>query len=121
MMALKAQRTANKRYQSTYRGRLNHAARQKRYRERNSERQKHKVTYPGSKLISLCDLLSKKRKGVVIKFKPDKKENIKAIFCHCCGKSCSGFLRHDYLSDVNQNKEHRVAYKEKINHFLRNK
>jgi hypothetical protein len=33
VMYLKARRRANKRYQNTYQGRINHAARQKRYTE----------------------------------------------------------------------------------------
>jgi hypothetical protein len=57
-MYLKARRRANKRYQSTYRGRINHAARQKSYRER----QKQKVTHQGSKGRSVRDLLINKRK-----------------------------------------------------------
>ena len=119
IMYLKTRQRANKRYQSSYQGRINHAARQKRYRER--ERLKHKVTYQGSKMISLCDLLIKKRKDVIINFKPVKKRTIKDVFCHCCGKSCSGFIRDDYLYDLNQNRKRRVACKEKINHFLRTK
>lgn len=112
-MYLKDRQRANKRYQNTYQGRLNHAARQKRYRERL----KHKVTYSGSKVISLCDLLNQKKKHVIIKFKSNKKQNIKEVFCHCCGKRGLPFLRDDYLSDINQNRKYSEVYKEKSNIF----
>lgn len=116
-IALKVRQRANKRYQITYQGRLNHAARQKRYRER--ERLKKKVTYTGSNSISFRDLLNKKRKDVNINFKPDKKQKSKDIFCHCCGKSCSELSHGDYSSNLNLNRKRKVAGNERINVFLR--
>ena len=118
-MYLEARRRANKRYQDSYQGRLNHAARQKRYRER--ERLKQKVTYTGSNCISLRDLLNKKRKDLNINFKLDKKRKSKDVFCHCCGKACSGGCRDYYLSGLNKNRKRRVAFIEEIDDFLRNK
>lgn len=116
-MYLKTRQKANKRYQRTYQGRLNHAARQKRYRERL----KYKVTYQASNIIPLCDLLNKERKYVIINFKLNKKRKFKEVFCHCCSKSCLPFLRDGYLSDLNQYREYSEVYKEKVNHFLRTK
>jgi hypothetical protein len=51
VMYLKARRRANKRYQNTYQGHINHAARQKRY----TERLKQKLTHQGSKALSVGD------------------------------------------------------------------
>ena len=66
VMYLKARRRANKRYQSTYRGRINHAVRQKRYRER----QKQKVTHQCSKGQSVRDLVMNKRKCAMLTVEP---------------------------------------------------
>ncbi len=95
IMSLKARQRAGKRYQSTYQGRINHAARQKRYRERL----KQKVTHKGSKVISLCDLLIEKRKSFTTKIKIETKANSYNVFCHCCDKICSPFFRHDSLGN----------------------
>ncbi len=109
------QKKANQRYQRTYQGKINHAARQKRYRERL----KQKVTYQGSKRTSLRDLLNKKRKGVIINFESDKKRKPQDIFCHCCDENCSTPLRDDYLTDLNRNNKRRGRYKDIFNKFLR--
>ena len=93
IMRLRARQRANKRYQNTYQGRLNHAARQKRYRKRL----KQKMTYQGSHAISLRDLISDKRKCAIVNYKPVKKQNPNDIYCHCCHKICPPFLRSDSL------------------------
>jgi hypothetical protein len=100
-MYLKARRSANKRYQKTYQGRINHAARQKRFRERL----KQKVTHQGSEAQSVRDLfwlnstgLFNKRKCAVLTFEVDRKRHTKDVYCHCCNKICSPFLRADWLS-----------------------
>jgi len=92
-MFLKAKQRANKRYQSSYKGRINHAARQKRYRERI----KHKVTYQCCKVQSARDLLVNKRKCVKMTFTASIKRHSKNVFCHCCGDICSPFLRSDWV------------------------
>ena len=117
IITVENRRKANQRYQRTYQGRVNHAARQKRYRARL----KQKVTYQGSKRISLCDLLNKKRKGIIINFKSDNKRKSQDIFCHCCDENCSTLLRDDYLTDLNQNRKRRGTYMEIFNNFLRSK
>jgi hypothetical protein len=105
VMYLKARRRANKRYQSTYQGRINHAARQKRYRERL----KQKVTHQGSKAQSVSDLLFNKRKCAVLTFEVDRKRHTKDVYCHCCNKRCSPFLRADWLRASDYKKRSKVA------------
>ena len=63
------------------------------------ERMVQKVTYQGSKIISLCDLLNNKKKCAFINFKPDKKRKTKDTLSHCCHKICAPFLRHNFLRD----------------------
>jgi hypothetical protein len=53
-----ARKRAAVRYQDSQQGRLNHAARQSQYRER----QKKKVTHKGSKVVRISDLLIDGRK-----------------------------------------------------------
>jgi hypothetical protein len=104
VMYLIARRRANTRYQKTYQGRINHAARQKRYRERL----KQKVTHQGSQARSLRDLLVNKRNCVEVTFKVENKPYTKDIFCHCCNKMCSPFLRDDWLRYYVHKKRHKV-------------
>ena len=117
IMAIKTRQKANQRYQHTYQGRLKHAARQNRYRELI----KHKVTYQGSKRISFCDLLNKKRKCVITNFASDKKRKSKDVFCHYCGEHCSAVLRDDYLTDLNRNRKRKGAYNDIFINLLRPK
>ena len=78
IMYLKARRRAKQKYQKTYQGRINHAARQKRYRNRL----KKKVTHQCSKVISLRDLLVNNGNSVEDTFKSEKKPYTKEIFCY---------------------------------------
>ena len=81
------------RYQASYRGRSNHAARQRRYRESL----KQKVTHKGSNGRWIHDLLINKRKKVKPPSKrPDTKIST-SIFCHSCHNLCSPFLRRNFL------------------------
>jgi len=78
---------ADKRYQDTYRGRLNHANRQKCYRERKRKI----VTDHSSKESTTNDLLP-----FVIN------EDLKIIYndklrCHFCGSICNYLLRTSVL------------------------
>jgi hypothetical protein len=109
-MYLKARHRANKRYQNTYQGRINHAARQKRYRERL----KQKVTHQGSKGQSVRDLLVNKRKCVIWTFEVDSKRHTKYIYCHCCNKICSPFLRADWLRSSDCKKRTELAKAKKL-------
>jgi hypothetical protein len=109
-MYLKARRRANKRYQSTYRGRINHAARQKRYRER----QKQKVTHQCSKGQSVRDLLINKRKCAMLTVEADRKQHNKDVYCYICNEICSPFLRHDWLRSSDYKKRVEVANAKKL-------
>jgi hypothetical protein len=79
---------AGERYQQTYRGRMNHAKRQKQYRER----QVIKVTHLGSPIINNNDLLP-----------PNVNESIDIVCndeirCHFCGCVCDSALRIEFLA-----------------------
>jgi len=79
-------KASEKRYQNTYRGRLNHAKRQRSYRE-----SKKIVTDHSSQKIPISDLLQ-----------PETKERVKTncsgeIHCHFCGRICDSSLRVAFL------------------------
>ena len=84
---------AQRLYQSSRRGRLANAIRQKRFRQRQEE----KVTHQGSASAKPDDLLpveprkiSKSDSGVSFSAKT-------AIHCHFCLRQCGPFLRHHFL------------------------
>ncbi len=86
-------RRAATRYQASFQGRLNHAARQRRYRERL----KQKVTHQGSTRSLVHDLLVHKyKKAKQLSLRP-KSTKTKAIYCHTCCMLCSPFLRINFL------------------------
>jgi|WetSurMetagenome_2_1015567.scaffolds.fasta_scaffold568328_2 hypothetical protein len=80
-------RAAGERYQNTHRGKINHAKRQKCYRER----QRNKVTHQCSPVI---------KNNVLLPFEDykskllDKNED---IYCHFCGCKCDSLLRVNFL------------------------
>ena len=82
---------AGEKYRSTRSGRINNAARQKYYRER----QKQIVTHQGSPLVASHDVLKAQSHW------PEKVEkydqNGRNSFCHHCGAVCEPFLRQDFL------------------------
>ena len=84
----KSLHTAAQRYQNSHKGRRRHAERQRRYR-----RQSKKVTHHTSKLLSQSDLLPTEHKDSVNLTPPTAGD----IFCHYCGRRCSGFLRSGFL------------------------
>jgi hypothetical protein len=80
---LKSVRAAGKRYQNTFRGKLKHARRQKRYRERKLK----KVTHHTSHITTVNVLLP-----------PDANESTEVtennkVCCHFCGCLCNLSLR----------------------------
>ena len=91
----KARQATSKRYQQSPAGRLNHAARQQSYRER--QRLKiEKVTHQGSE--STENVLAQEnhlqsKKGDSNSTKLSKKGGISCVFC---GLTCSPFLRSDF-------------------------
>ncbi len=88
-----ARKRAAARYQDSHQGRLNHAARQSRYRER----QKEKVTHKGSRVVRISDLLIVGRNKVKLSSIPPARKHVPLIYCHSCQNLCSPFLRHDFL------------------------
>jgi len=81
------------RYQASYQGRSNHAARQRRYRESL----KQKVTHKGSNGRWIHDLLINKRKKVKTPSILSDSNRPDSIFCHSCHSLCSPFLRGNFL------------------------
>jgi hypothetical protein len=84
-----ARRRASTRYQKSSHGRLNHAARQRRYRERLSE----KVTHNGSLEAGNSVRHSTKGNSSISR----DLVTAEIIVCHFCYEICSPFLRIDYL------------------------
>lgn len=90
---------AGRRYQTSFRGRLKHAERQRRYQER----QKEKMTHQGSSDLPDRDLLPPETTEM------DKHPASSAsdgIRCHFCRKVCSKLLRVRFLRNEPQQKEH---------------
>jgi len=84
-----AQRRASKRYQDSPLGRLNHAARQRRYRERQLE----KVTHTGFVEPRSPVGHSVKQNSPIL----STLTRVPDIVCHFCFETCPQFLRLDYL------------------------
>jgi len=89
----RAQRAAGRRYQSSRRGRLAHAARTRRYRARGK-----KVTHHGSPEPPRDDLLTPGSPTIagdaVI---PEERPRRAASHCHWCGRRCPAFVRREFL------------------------
>lgn len=81
-------RAADKRYQKTYRGKLNHANRQKHYRDRKRK----KVNDHTSKEIPTNDLLQATTNECTNTVCGDE------IRCHFCGCICNSSLRVAFLT-----------------------
>jgi hypothetical protein len=92
--------SANQRYQNTYRGKMLHADRQRRYRQRNCTllyAAKKIVTDHGSQIAASSISLP----VVSITVKIAKKPSIATdIFCDFCGCQCSNLLRRGYLRTI---------------------
>lgn len=82
---------AARKYQSSRAGRVNGAARQHRFRQR----QKQKVTYQGSPENPPHDLLTANLTQPEKAKKPWLTRS--TLCCHHCGAVCEPFLRHDFL------------------------
>jgi hypothetical protein len=81
---------AEKRYQQTPKGKLNHALRQQRYRERQSKI----VTDHTCQTPSECDPNSATENNTDVSF---VNQLVKSIFCCCCEKAVYNWVRHDFL------------------------
>lgn len=86
---------AEKRYQQTQKGKLNHALRQHRYRERQSKI----VTDHTCQTPSECDPDSSTENKTGVSF---VNQLVKSIFCCCCEKAVSNWVRHDFLKRTTQ-------------------
>jgi hypothetical protein len=91
-----AQRAASERYQSSYRGRLNHAERARNYRARQKN-----VTHQGSPPQPTDDLISE---GTAITPSTARSRRSPRCFlrespwrCHWCGCRCPPFVRNSFL------------------------
>ena len=84
-----ARRRASQRYQKSRQGQLHHAARQRRYREKQTE----KMTHNGS-LEAESPVAHSTKQNPSISWHLAAAE---IIGCHFCGEICSPFLRADYL------------------------
>jgi len=82
---------ASEKYRSTRAGRINNAARQKRYRQR----QQQIVTHHGSLPARGHDVLKTRFDGFEKTQKYD--QNGTVLFCHHCSAVCEPFLRQDFL------------------------
>ena len=91
-----ARKRAAARYQSSQQGKLNHAARQSRYRESK----KKIVTHKGSRMPRLSDLLTIGRHKIKLPPNPLARKCPSLIYCHSCQKLSSTFLRHDFLGST---------------------
>jgi len=85
------QRTAGQRYQSSCNGRLNHAARAKRYRARQN-----KVTHQSS-LPQPADDVMPKEGAALTSTTPRSPRSVPPWRCRWCGRPCSPFVRNGFL------------------------
>lgn len=88
----RSQHEAGRRYQASRRGRVNHAARARRYRAR-----KNNVTHQGSAPDRTDDLLSEGPAVAVTEQLPTDKSSRPQWHCHRCGRRCPELVRRDFL------------------------
>ncbi len=91
-----AENRAAVRYQASAKGRLNHAARQRRYRERLNQ----KVTHRGSSSCRIQGLLVDKQQKIKTFVRLLELSESTPIVCHSCRELCSSFLRRNYLNST---------------------
>src|SRR3990167_4409455 len=92
---IQALRAAGRRYQNTYQGKLNHAKRQQRYRERQKNKQKivtHHTFGPPDISASSEQILQEIDTEQI---KTVEKQEISR--CHFCYREVSAFLRIDFI------------------------
>ena len=88
-----ALRASGRRYQQSLKGRLKHAGRARRYRQR-----RNKVTHQGSTTPPQDDLLA--ANSVPDQVQHDSKPlplSKREVHCHFCGAICSAFVRRNFL------------------------
>jgi hypothetical protein len=87
-----SQRESGRRYQMSRRGRINHAARARRYRAR-----KNNVTHQGSAPDRSDDLLREDQAVAMAEQSARDSSSRPRWRCHRCGRHCSPLVRHDFL------------------------
>jgi hypothetical protein len=87
-----ALRRAGARYRATWRGRLNNALRQRRFRARQQ-----KVTHHGSVPLATPAVLVATRPVADRARSLSRVGPAESVHCHRCGCVCSPFLRRDFL------------------------
>jgi hypothetical protein len=87
-----AQREAGRRYQTSRRGRINHAARSRRHRAR-----KNNVTHQGSAPDRSDGLLPEDQAVAMAKQSSRDRASRPRWQCHRCGRRCPQFVRQDFL------------------------
>jgi hypothetical protein len=94
-------RLTARRYQTRRQGRLKHAERQRRYRDRL----RNKVTHHSSKPpIEPVIILKSENPPTLLRIIPDQPPS-KGVICHSCGAQCSNFIRQyslRFLSNRNR-------------------
>jgi hypothetical protein len=90
---------AGRRYQASSRGRIKHAARSRRYRERQNRERENKVTHHGSLPDRSAALLSVDPVVVEEALPLDKQHSSRRRrwCCMRCGRRCSAHVRQDFL------------------------
>lgn len=92
-------RAADLRYQKTHQGKLKHASRQRKYRQRQQQK-KEIVTEQGSPENSVHDVLHVEPTEVEIS---QSEPVIEKQLCHFCKKPTSEFLRRNFLDPDRDN------------------
>ena len=85
---------ANHRYRTSRRGRMNNAARQQRFRQRQAK----KVTHQGSIPLPRCAPLRRSPRSLMPShFSEHRPRLLHTQRCCVCGQTCGAFLRLDFL------------------------
>jgi len=88
----RSQREAGRRYQTSHHGRINHAARARRYRAR-----KNNVTHQGSAPDRLNGLLPEDPAVAMAEQSSRNAASRPRWHCHRCGRRCPQLVRRDFL------------------------
>jgi len=89
----RSMRAAGKRYQKGRRGRLTHAERQRRYRQRR----KKKVTHQGSLSVVPDETLPAESRTSTRRIESCVTDANDGMRCHFCARICSPFIRQQFL------------------------
>ena len=100
-MRIKFRKVVAQHYQTSKKGRIHHAARQRRYRARSAYFE-NKVTHTGSKALAFYDLLSTNHSDEIQSYTPVSEER---VYCSFCGKPCSKFVRQTFLRRILSNRK----------------